>query len=352
MHRPGVAHGHLAMPAFVPDDCPNHSNHCWLHREEIGMTIAYDPDFESALAAMRAASLNGYPEMPRMDWQALRTSIEQAFEGARQTMQLPSDIRWTDHQGTTSDGRALRLRWIHKEGGQPGSALVYIHGGGMICCTVEHYMPTLTALVHDSGVPILAVDFLNAPENKAEHLAEDALTGVSWLLKHAPQLEIDASRIAIGGDSGGGGIAAGATILARDRGIPIAKQILICPMLDDRTVEPNPILAPLATWTYDNNITAWTAILGDRRGADDVSPSVAPARLTDFRNLPPAFIDTGEVDIFRDEDMTYAQNLLRAGVHVDFFLNPGAPHGFEGLTPSSPLAQTVWAQRIKAIRSI
>ncbi|MDN4609892.1 alpha/beta hydrolase fold domain-containing protein [Arthrobacter burdickii] len=316
------------------------------------MTIAYDPDFESALAAMHAAYPHGFPVTPRMDWQALRTSTEQAFEETRRAASMPSDIRWTDHQRTTSDGRALNLRWIQKEGGQPGSALVYIHGGGMICCTVEHYMLVLAGLVHDSGVPILAVDFLNAPENRAEHLAEDALTGVSWLLEHSPELGIDASRIAIGGDSGGGGIAAGATILARDRGIPIAKQILICPMLDDRTVEPDPVLAPLATWTYDNNITAWTAILGDRRGTDTVPASVAPARLTDFRNLPPAFIDTGEVDIFRDEDITYAQNLLRAGVHVDFFLNPGAPHGFEGLTPSSPLAKTVWAQRIKAIRSI
>jgi acetyl esterase/lipase len=154
------------------------------------------------------------------------------------------------------------------------------------------------------------------------------------------------------GDSGGGTPAAGAAILARDRGIAVARQILAYPMLDDRNQTPDPDRAAYLTWTYDNNYTAWSAVLGDQLGTDGVSPVAAPARLADYASLPPAYIDVGDLDIFRDEDIAYAQNLARAGVPVELHVHPGVPHGWERFAPNSSSARRAMAGRARAIASI
>ena len=127
------------------------------------------------------------------------------------------------------------------------------------------------------------------------------------------------------GDSAGGGLAAGVCLMARDRGgPPIAQQLLIYPMLDDRPTTPDPQLVPFLTWTYDDNLTGWAALLGDSAGADAVSPYAAPARATDLTGLPDTYIDVGDLDIFRNEDITYARRLSDAGVPTELHLHPGA----------------------------
>ena len=114
------------------------------------------------------------------------------------------------------------------------------------------------------------------------------------------------------GDSAGGGLAAGVCLMARDRGGPaVAQQLLIYPMLDDRPATPDPALLPFLTWTYDDNLTGWGALLGDGAGGDDVSPYAAPARATDLAGLPDTYIDVGDLDIFRNEDIGYARRLGR-----------------------------------------
>ena len=154
------------------------------------------------------------------------------------------------------------------------------------------------------------------------------------------------------GDSGGGGIAAGAAIMARDLGIPVSRQILVYPMLDDRTVEPDPLLAPTATWSYENNVTAWDALLGADRGGPDVPAVAAPARLTDLAGVPPTYVEVGELDIFRDECLTWAGRLLAAGVSCALHVRPGAPHGFEWLAKDAGVSRRAVADRVRVIRSL
>ena len=199
-------------------------------------------------------------------------------------------------------------------------------------------------------MPSLSVELRLAPEaTSPASLAEDAFSGLTWLADHATDLGTDPSRIAVMGDSGGGGPTAGAAILARDRGVPVAKQILIYPMLDDRNTTPGALPAELLTWSYDSNYTGWVTLLGDAPGADDVPPVASPARLISFAGLPPAYIEVGDLDIFRDESIAYALGLARAGVPIELHVHPGAPHGFERFVPDAGVARRAMTDRVRAV---
>ncbi|WP_343871236.1 alpha/beta hydrolase fold domain-containing protein, partial [Agromyces bracchium] len=143
-------------------------------------------------------------------------------------------------------------------------------------------------------------------------------------------------------------------LLARDRGGPaLAGQMLICPMLDDRdqTISTRQIDG-VGVWDRTSNLTGWNALLGERRGGDDVSPYAAPARATDHTGLPPAFIDCGSAEVFRDEDVAYATSLWAAGVQAELHVWPGGFHGFDMMAPhaaiskAAPEARTNWVARI------
>ncbi|MEV5901289.1 alpha/beta hydrolase fold domain-containing protein [Streptomyces sp. NPDC052127] len=116
-------------------------------------------------------------------------------------------------------------------------------------------------------------------------------------------------------------------ILTRERGGPaIARQILLMPLLDDRTTTPDPHIEPYLLWSYDDSRTAWPALLGDAAGRPDAPATAAPARLEEATGLPPACIEVGQLDASRDEDLAHATKLSRAGVPVEFHLHPGVPH--------------------------
>ena len=157
------------------------------------------------------------------------------------------------------------------------------------------------------------------------------------------------------GDSGGGCVAAAT---ARDRKLtpPLAKQILIYPMLDDRNIKPDESLLPFMIWSYDDNITAWSAVLGKtpdelKAGVADISPYIAPARFTDAANLPPTYIEVGNLDILRDEDIEYARKLALAGVSTDLHVCAGCPHGWERLAPNAKITQVSLLDRMRALQS-
>ena len=167
-------------------------------------------------------------------------------------------------------------------------------------------------------------------------------------------MNVDPTRLAVGGDSAGGGLAAGVALLTRDRSGPqLALQLLIYPMLDDRTVVSDPHLPPeFLVWTYDDNATGWGAVLGGDSGGADVSPYAAPARAVDLTGLPPAYIDVGDLDIFRDEDIDYARRLLAAGVPTELHVVPGCPHGFELLAGDLPVSRQAFDNRIRRLAAL
>lgn len=300
--------------------------------------------------AIAAAGGVAVPE--RGDALALREQTEAGFPALFGQAGPAPDVSYAAFEATSADGTAIPLRLYTKEGSAPGSAVVYIHGGGLICGSVELYDPLVRAYVQWTGVPFLAVDNRLAPEVTGTTITEDAFAGLKWLVEHAAEHSIDPTRIAIMGDSGGGAPAAGAAILARDHGIPLKSQILIYPMLDDRNTEPDPELAPTATWTYDNNYTGWHALLGDQLGTDDVSPLAAPARNQDFAGLAPAYIEVGDLDIFRDEDIDYAARLVRAGVSTELHVHRGAPHAHDWFGYDGPLTERWKADRIRVIQAL
>ena len=123
-------------------------------------------------------------------------------------------------------------------------------------------------------------------------------------------------------------------------------------MLDDRNIEPDPEIVPFAVWTYDDNITGWRALLGDTAGGPDVSPYAAPARATKLDGLPPAYLEVGQLDIFRDEVVAYVQRLNHAGVNVEFYLRPGVPHVFETYAYDTDIARRTIADRVRVLRAI
>jgi acetyl esterase/lipase len=196
------------------------------------------------------------------------------------------------------------------------------------------------------------MDYRLAPEFHDTTPAEDAFTATRWLFEHADQQGVDPTRIALMGDSGGGGVAAGAAILARDHGVQLARQILIYPMLDDRNTTPDPALAPTATWTYDNNFTGWHALLGGAIGGSSVSHVAAPARLHDFAGLAAAYIEVGELDIFRDESIDYARRLIAAGVSCELHVVPGAPHAHDLIGMPFAIGRRSLDEKIRAINSV
>ncbi|MEV6154612.1 alpha/beta hydrolase [Nonomuraea sp. NPDC052129] len=167
--------------------------------------------------------------------------------------------------------------------------------------------------------------------------------GLPWLHPFHPE------RIIVAGGSAGGGLAAALALMARDRGGPaLFAQMLMCPMIDDRNDTASARqLVGLGVWDQASNQGGWTALLGDARGTNDVSPYAAPARAADLSGLPPAFIDVGSAETFRDEDVTYASRIWQAGGSAELHVWPGGFHGFDGLVPQAVLSQNAREARAR-----
>jgi len=315
------------------------------------MPYALDPELVPVMAALAAQAANAVP-VRRGDWKALRETGNKGQAALAALVPPVSGVSTTSYTTTAKDGTPVELRWYAAEGSAPGPAVVYAHGGGMVLGSLDLYDEVLSWYAAQSGVPFLSVGYRLAPEVTGPTLAEDVFSGLTWLHDQASEMGVDPARIAVMGDSGGGAPAAGAAILARDRGVPLARQILLYPMLDDRNQVPDQARLPFLTWTYDNNYTAWQAVLGDSLGTPSVSPVAAPARLADFSGLAAAYIDVGDLDIFRDEAITYAQHLAQAGVPIELHVHPGVPHGWERFAPGSASALRAMADRTRVISAL
>jgi acetyl esterase/lipase len=315
------------------------------------MALSYDPEIAVAVEAALAAA-SGLVLPPRGDALGLRAAFEPFMAESEAHASVSGSVSRMPCATASADGATINLYWYSRGGERPGSAAVYLHGGGTICGTVGLYHSVIAGYVAATGVPLLAVDYRRPPESPHPGPVEDCYAGLRWLRDHAGELGVDPARIAVMGDSAGGLLSAAVALLARDRGLPLARQILIYPMLDDRTVVADEALLPFALWSYDFNYTAWRALLGPAFGTDDVPPAAAPARATDLAGLPPAYVEVGELDIFRDEDIDYARRLAAAGISVELHVHPGAPHSFERVAPESAVAQRAMADRYRILASL
>jgi acetyl esterase/lipase len=265
---------------------------------------------------------------------------------------LPANVALEDHHTRTADGHDVMVRTYRPASGGRGPALYWIHGGGMILGTVAMNDFSCARTAAELDIVVASVEYRLAPEHPYPTPLEDCYDGLRWFAGAAADLGVEADRIAIGGGSAGGGLAAGLALLARDRGeVPIAFQLLVYPMIDDRAVTASSrAITDPRVWNPHANRVGWNAYLGGQAGTDDVSPYAAPARATDLAGLPPAYIPVGDLDLFLDEDLAYASALSRAGVPVEVHVYPGAFHGSDRFVSRSALATRWVADEHAALR--
>jgi acetyl esterase/lipase len=223
-------------------------------------------------------------------------------------------------------------------------ALLWIHGGGYVIGMAAQDDALCRRYAHELGATVASVDYRRAPEHPYPTPVEDCYSALQWLVRLP---SVDPSRVAIGGASAGGGLAAALALLTRDRGeISLAAQLLVYPMLDDRTVDRKDLDIPgLRLWNHSSNKYGWSAYLG---GAD---PNEAvPARREDLSGLPPAWLGVGTFDLFHDEDLAYAERLEAAGVRCEVEVVPGAFHGFDGIVPKADVSQSFFNSQCAMLR--
>ena len=235
-----------------------------------------------------------------------------------------------------------------------GPGFFHTHGGGMIIGDRFTGIDVMLDWVERFDGVCVSIEYRLAPEFPDPYPVEDCYAALLWTVEHAAELGIDPARLLIAGGSAGGGLAAGTTLLARDRSGPaLAGQVLMYPMIDDRndTVSAHQVDGE-GVWDRTSNDTGWDALLGDRRGTDDVSIYAAPSRATDLTGLPPAFIDVGTAEVFRDEDVAYASTIWACGGVAELHVWPGGFHGFDLMVPHAAIsramtaARTAWVARL------
>lgn len=230
---------------------------------------------------------------------------------------------------------SLSLRIYRPTGGSASRpAIFHIHGGGFVMGTAAMMDGSNERYAADHDAVVISVDYRLAPEAPFPAPIEDCYAGLSWVVAQAQALGIDRSRIVLLGESAGGGLAAALAILMRDRGGPVLRsQFLLYPMLDDRTGAVaggiDNAMSGAFIWSRASNRFGWASMRGTQPIPVERMAHFAPARLDDFRGLPPAYIAVGALDLFIDEDIAYATHLIRAGVPTEMHVYPGAPHGLD-----------------------
>ncbi|MFE5140424.1 alpha/beta hydrolase [Streptomyces fagopyri] len=215
--------------------------------------------------------------------------------------------------------------------------VLWMHGGGMVMGDRFSQIDIPLEWLDLFGAVVVSVDYRLAPEAGGTTPVDDCYRSLLWVEAHADELGIDPARIVVAGVSAGGGLAAGVTLMARDRGTPpIAAQMLVCPMLDHRntTTSSRQYSGGPGVWTREMNEFGWRAVLGDLRD-EEVPAYVSPAVAEDLSGLPTTYIDAGSAEVFRDEDVTYAGRIWAAGGQAELHIWAGGFHGFDALYPQA-----------------
>ncbi|MFD7640546.1 alpha/beta hydrolase fold domain-containing protein [Kitasatospora sp. NPDC059795] len=303
-----------------------------------------DPELAAALAARGGTPAPLTPErLPQ--WQ-------QADAAARPRPGVPELTADGRFEAGVGDG----VVWARPSGARGRlPVLYYLHGGGLIGGNAYAVLPrVLRELAEPLGLAVVSVEYPLAPGARYPaplHACRDALHRT---LADADLLGIDPERVILAGKSAGGGLAAALALLLRDNGGPaVIGQLLLSPMLDDRgDTASGRQLAGHDTWDAISNATAWSAALGPRRGAPDLPPYAAPARATSLVGLPPAYLEVGSAETFRDEVVAYANTLWQSGGNAELHVWPGAFHGFDTLAPTAAVSRRAVAARQDWLRRL
>ncbi|MDH6514741.1 acetyl esterase/lipase [Streptomyces sp. SAI-135] len=239
-------------------------------------------------------------------------------------------------------------------GGTGRPVIYHVHGGGMVIGNNRVGVDGPLAWARELDAVVVSVEYRLAPEHPHPAPVEDVYAGLVWTSEHAEELGGDPGRIVIAGASAGGGLSAALALLSLDRGGPRpVGQLLMCPMLDDRNDSPSTYqMAGLGVWDRTANETGWTALLGEARGGPDVPAYAAPARAEDLSGLPPAFLDVGSAETFRDEVVAYASRIWQAGGVAELHVWPGGFHGFDGFAPQAALSQAARGAHVSWLRRL
>ena len=280
--------------------------------------------------------------------------------GLRVVRALTSLVKLVTHSAVderhirTDDGRQVRVLCFHpaERSGSSG-ALLWLHGGGLVMGNAELSTEWCQTIARDVGLVVISVDYRLAPEDPFPAALDDCTSALRWLVDAADELGIDVDRIAVGGDSAGGGLAAALAQRARDEGgPPIAFQLLVYPMLDDRTVLRTDHQGRGALmWTPETNRYGWTSYLGHAPTEADERPHAAPGRTSDLRSLPPAWIGVGDLDLFYEEDVDYARRLDAVGVACELHIAPGMYHGADAIVPGASICRAFRGSATNALRA-
>ncbi|HVX20551.1 MAG TPA: alpha/beta hydrolase [Acidimicrobiales bacterium] len=302
------------------------------------------------------AALEGRDPRSGVDWDDLpgyRARAAAAITSSRPPGAHRDDVGRHDLSFAGVDGRAVPARLYRPEqaDGGPLPALLWFHGGGFVSGGLERDDLFLEQLCAEVGCAAVAVDYRLAPEWPFPAALDDCVEAFDFVAGQAAELGVDPSRIAVGGRSAGGGLAAACSLRRRDLGRPRAAfQLLLYPMLDDRldTASSHEIVDP-RTWDRASSTRAWSAYLGEA-GDGEKSAYGAPGRAEDLAGLPPTYLAVGELEVVRDEAVAFGHRLLLAGVATELHVFPGAYHGWDLYAPAATSSKRLIDEAFLALR--
>jgi acetyl esterase/lipase len=323
--------------------------------------VPFDPELASVLDAL--------PEQPPLTRDGLPAARAAMAAMMPSTAELIGGraVEWEERTIPGPDGRPGPAVTVLRPAGHadrlshgadalalPG--ILNIHGGGMMVGNRHLDTGRLAALVEELQLVAVNVEYRLAPEHPDPAPVEDCYAALVWLAASTAELGVDPSRLVVMGGSAGGGLSAGVALLARDRrGPALAGQLLLCPMIDDtNTTVSSHQYEGLGTWTREANLLGWRSLLGPSAGdlAAPVSIYAAPSRAADLSNLPPAFIEAGSAELFRDENVDYASRIWAIGGSAELHVWSGGFHGFDVYAPGTELAEAALATRRSWLRRI
>ncbi|ANE05069.1 alpha/beta hydrolase [Corynebacterium crudilactis] len=307
-----------------------------------------------------AALLTPENSLPTVSDESYMLLKEATFTGPALAQEAAAahNVTWEDHtiDGPNGPIEVTVLKPAEFKGNSP--LYIAIHSGGMVLGDRWTGLGSYDefAWINEHNMIVVTPEYRLAPDNPAPAGVEDCYATLVWAASQAEAWGLNKDRIMVGGASGGGGLAAGVALMARDRGeVQLFAQCLIYPMLDDRnaTISAQQYGEPYGKiWPRESNEWSWNAILGEGHEDREVSPYTAPARATDLAGLPTTYIDVGSAEMFRDEDIKYALRLLESGVQTELHVWRGGFHGYDGLGTGTPVADATTETRSGWMRRI